>query len=228
MVSFCRRNLAKLCIQEIQESMDEIGFYAPLSALLAEFAALECENEKLRCENKELTKMAFRLNEDLPGEIWRDVEGYEGLYQVSNFVKFKSFYRDRISILLPNFGGRYATIGLTKNGHCKTFVVHRIIAKAFVPNPDLVNKTVVHRKNNDKYDNRPENLMWVTSDENNAFALADGLKRNVRRRRFSDGVVRYIRENPKGLSYSGLARELGVWVSTISLIANGKTYKDVK
>ena len=52
--------------------------------------------------------------------------------------------------------------------------------------------------------------MWVTSEENNAFALADGLKRNVRRRKFSDYVVRYIRENTKRLSHSGLSRELGV------------------
>lgn len=210
-----------------QNVRDYILYEMPeLAALLAEFDALEREVETLREENEELRKKAFRLNEDLPGEVWRDLVGYEGVYQVSNFVRFKSFHRGRVSILLPYEAGRYSTVCLVKNGVGKTVAVHRVVALAFVPNPDPVNKTDVHHINNNKHDNRPENLMWVTTQENVRYAWRDGL--GFANRSLSVEQVRCIRANLEGLTQASFAERFGVSVATIAGVQNGRYYRDVK
>lgn len=228
-----RRRIADLCaasLLQLSSSFDG-SFDGGLGALLAEYADLKRENDTLKRENEELRKRVFRLNEDLPGEEWRDIAGYEGLYQVSNFVRFKSFHRGICVIRVPNVtGNRYADICLSKNGVSKSFLVHRVVALTFVSNPDPTRKTDVHHINNNKHDNRPENLMWVTPEENLAFALQDTLcgKPHAGHRRFLDDEIRYIRENPDGLSQIRLAKKLGVSNSIISLIQRNKIYKDVK
>ena len=78
--------------------------------------------------------------EDLTGEIWRWIEGYENLYQISNFGRVKSFpnsHHKNAKILKPaiqNVG--YLQVYLYKNGKGKYFKIHRLVAQAFIPNPD--------------------------------------------------------------------------------------------
>lgn len=113
--------------------------------------------------------------EDLPGEEWRDVVGYEGLYQVSNLGRVKSLRmydswgRNRyISILKQsiNNGNRYCYVNLyDKIGNGLVHTVHRLVAKSFLPNPN--NKPCVDHINTIRYDNRTDNLSWVTHSENN-------------------------------------------------------------
>lgn len=111
---------------------------------------------------------------DLQIEIWKDIVGYEGLYQISNFGMVKSLVRDKIMKLKVDDG--YNRISLRKNSGYKIFPVHRLIAVAFIPNPK--NKTYINHLNGIKNDNRIENLEWCTASENRRHAL-DVLKVRV-------------------------------------------------
>ena len=111
------------------------------------------------------------MSEDLENEIWKDVEGYEDLYQVSNMGRFK---RDHIlkTVLQPT---GYLNVCLCKNGKCKTYRAHKLVAKAFIPNPN--NYQVINHKNGNKQDNRVENLEWCTTSYNSwhsVFVLNKG------------------------------------------------------
>ena len=79
-----------------------------------------------------LTKIFNKMNEET--EIWRDIEGYEGLYKVSNFGNIKNCLSGRI-LKLSNDKDGYKIIGLHKNGVYKTYKVHRLVAQEFIPNP---------------------------------------------------------------------------------------------
>jgi hypothetical protein len=118
-------------------------------------------------------------------ELWKDIIGFEGIYQVSNLGNVKRLNREismimkgsnctkKITekILTPdiNWSG-YARIALNRN----KFSVHRLVASAFVVNPE--NKKYVNHKNGIKNDNRLENLEWVTNSENLIHAYKTGLK----------------------------------------------------
>lgn len=118
-------------------------------------------------------------------EVWKDIEGYEGIYQVSNLGRIRSldryvdcgpvgirFTRGRIRVAGNNTGTGYLCIVLNKNGVGKPRDVHRLVAEAFIPNPN--NLPCVDHINGDKHDNRVENLRWCTQLENIRFAIHDG------------------------------------------------------
>lgn len=101
-------------------------------------------------------------------EIWKDIEGYEGKYMISSMGRVKSLdYRKSgkegyLSIYTMNTG--YLATHLSDNGKEKVVLIHRLIAEAFIPNPD--NKPEIDHINTIRTDNRIENLKWVTSKEN--------------------------------------------------------------
>ena len=99
-------------------------------------------------------------------EIWKDIEGYEGLYQVSNKGRIKSLNRidsrghkvnEKILSSKPNNKG-YLRVHLYKNGKRKPFSVHRLVAIAFIPNPN--NLLEVNHKDENKENNTVDNLEW--------------------------------------------------------------------
>ena len=102
---------------------------------------------------------------NLQGEIWKDIDGYDG-YQVSNKGRVKStIVRKEGKLLKPvvNKLG-YFQLGLSVNGKSKTHYVHRLVAETFIPNPDK--KLCIDHINTDRTDNRVENLRWCTHKEN--------------------------------------------------------------
>lgn len=99
-------------------------------------------------------------------EVWKDIKDYEGLYQVSNFGRVKNAVTGKI--LKPiqiKTNGKYTqvVVNLYNNGKRKRFTVARLVAQAFIPNPE--NKPEVDHINTDSTDNRVENLRWVTCKE---------------------------------------------------------------
>ena len=120
-------------------------------------------------------------------EIWKDIEGYEGLYKVSNLGNVKSLdrmverFNNKVVIkgimLVQSLDHRgYPLVNLHRDGKGKTTRVHRIVAQNFIDNP-LNNKTVNH-KNGNKLDNRVENLEWMTYKENSQHSFRTGLRTN--------------------------------------------------
>lgn len=103
-------------------------------------------------------------------EIWKDVVGYEGRYLVSNLGNIRStiFSKDgkAKNIKLLN-GAHYLIVRLQKNGVGSTKKVHRLVAEAFLENPN--NYPVVNHKNLNKHDNRVDNLEWCTYSYNNTY-----------------------------------------------------------
>lgn len=119
---------------------------------------------------------------DLKNEIWKDIEGYEGLYQVSSLGRIKSFdriikykiknkiitYLKKGRIMKPHNNGRdYLNIQFKDGNIRKHLYIHIIVAKAFIPNP--YNLEQVNHKNFNKTDNRVENLEWCTQAYNNTY-----------------------------------------------------------
>lgn len=101
-------------------------------------------------------------------EIWKDIEGYEGLYQVSNLGNVRSLnYRGLkgcIHILKPQNVRGYLVVPLSKNNTTRQYKIHRLVAQAFIQNLD--NKPQVNHRDEDKLNNNVSNLEWNTSKEN--------------------------------------------------------------
>lgn len=108
-------------------------------------------------------------------EIWRDIEGYENLYQVSNLGRVKSLSRIKFNgvgcyitkeiILKPcKDKDGYLYVQLSKEKVSKPHKIHRLVAKAFIPNPN--NLPQVNHKDEVKYNNRIENLEWCDAKYN--------------------------------------------------------------
>lgn len=173
--------------------------------------------------------------EDLDGEIWKDIAGYEGLYQISNFGRVKRTYRNGNVKILKSWINRqgYLIVDLCKNSKRKHFPVHRLVAQAFIPNPE--NKPEPNHEDGNKFNNHVSNLKWVTRAENVQHALDEGLNHqgeNSCKAKLTNGQAHWIRQNYiKGDSEFGagsLARKFKVTHSTILDIIRGVTFKNVK
>ena len=163
-------------------------------------------------------------------EIWRDIGGYDGLYQVSNCGRVKSFHNGEriLKLRLDNKGKGYLNVHLSRGGAAKNCAVHRLVAEAFVPNPE--GKREVNHIDGNPQNNRVENLEWCTRSENVNHAVAWGLIKsgeNSPRAKLTSEQVRYIRDNPDGLTQRQLAAVFGVSTTAIGRIQRGKRYKSV-
>lgn len=117
-------------------------------------------------------------------EVWKDIIGYEGKYQISNYGRVKSLERlvwnrfqyviKKERILKKRYNAKgYVTVLLYLNNKSCSYSVHRLVARHFIANPEL--KEQVNHINGCKDDNRASNLEWVTGSENQKHAFQLGL-----------------------------------------------------
>lgn len=149
-------------------------------------------------------------------EEWKDVVGYEGLYQVSNYGRVKSLTQWSVSgrsyvpaevILSPTDNGNgYQIVGLSRGTHRKNHYVHRLVAEAFVENPKGLN--YVNHLDYDKRNNRSDNLKWCTQRENVLYSV-ERMRKPRKHHKLSSTGYKYIyyRAGKEGYRVSGPTRE---------------------
>ena len=168
-------------------------------------------------------------------EEWRDIEGYEGLYQVSNLGRVRSLDRHIRKgnrpycikgRILKNLKGAYCYVNLhNEDGIAKKYKVHRLVADVFVSNP--CNLPQVNHKNENKMDNRAINLEWVTAQQNCNHGtrnqrMSEALKIQPRCKEVEQLTIDYQHINTFP-SIKGAARLTGIDHTCISLCCRGKT-----
>lgn len=180
-------------------------------------------------------------------EYYVDIEGFEGYYQVSNYGSVRSL--DRVIkektgktrtikglVLKPRINRRgYQNVDLKKQGKRKTVSAHKLVAQAFLSNPD--NKPTVNHLNGIKTDNNVNNLEWATHSENLSHAHnirlrkspVDILSKNYHRKLNSQQVlvIKHLLKIGK-LTHKEIAKIFNVGRSTISEINSGRKWKDLK
>lgn len=177
---------------------------------------------------------------DVIREIWRDVAGYEGYYQVSTVGRVRSLdrvikrannspmLRKGVMLTPQKDSDGYLLVGLKRGGKEYKAKVHRLVAEAFIPNYD--NKPIVNHLDGDKGNNAVNNLEWCTDRENSHHARATGLLRPARgensgKHKLSEADVLRIRELlADGLSMNSIARMYSVSFTSIRYIAIGKNW----
>lgn len=165
-------------------------------------------------------------------EIWKDVVGFENYFSVSDAGRVYSKRSNKI-LSLHTRKDRRITVSTKiggRNGIAVTFKVHRLVAEAFIPNPD--NKPQVNHIDGNPSNNNKSNLEWVSASENIKHAYQTGLnvpKKGVLRSdsSLSSSQVEYIRSNPEKLTVRELAAMFKVHHSTIVRCKNYKRYAPV-
>lgn len=144
-------------------------------------------------------------------EIWKDIVGYEGLYQVSNFGRVKSFRKGKEKLLKQHKSTTgYFRVGLRKDGMRQDWKVHRLVAIHFVPNKD--GYPIINHIDGNKENNLPSNLEWCTQGWNVQHAYNIGLHKaaNIPRGELTTLYVNERKSIPQIASIYGVST-ITVW-----------------
>lgn len=113
-------------------------------------------------------------------EIWKDIEGYEGKYQISNFGRVKSLNYKRANcqkVLKECVGSKgYLSACLCKNGIAKYYLIHRLVAKSFLDNPKKYPE--INHLDGNKQNNKVNNLEWCTRKQNVEHSIKNKLRKS--------------------------------------------------
>lgn len=164
-------------------------------------------------------------------EIWKDILGFFGDYQVSSLGHIKSFKKDATGIVLtPTLSHKgYERIRLSA-GITKQYSVHRVVAEAFIPNPD--NLPQVNHIDGNKLNNCIDNLEWCTNLENMQHARKNNLfpdvfgDNNPNARISSSDVKNIVDKYNSGISIKDLAKNYNIPISRVRSIIYGNTWKE--
>jgi hypothetical protein len=142
-------------------------------------------------------------------ELWKSIEGYEGLYEISDLGNVKILERKRPNgklykekIMRANARGNYAEVSLYKDGKATHHLVHRLVAEAFIPNPD--NLPQVNHRDENKKNNCVDNLEWCTAKYNcNYGTIARRKRRFAQDKKGETCGVSFDKEKNNFMSYIG-------------------------
>lgn len=175
-------------------------------------------------------------------EEWKDIEGFNGFYQISSYGRVRSKgtangvpdgnWHER-SLSKTHDG--YLKIRLVQGGKDWTRRIHTLVAQAFIPNPN--NYDTVNHINGDKTNNHIENLEWADRKQQMTHAYNHGLKEPMQGRlnanaKLTEDDIKYIRTHYKKMSREfgtvALGRKFNVSNRVIGLVVAGKSYKNVR
>lgn len=176
-------------------------------------------------------------------EVWKPIKHFEGIYEVSSYGRVKSLSRmitygqykkqSKEILLKPQKDKNgYVTYSLSKNGFTRSYLAHRLVADAFITQPN--EGTEINHIDCNKENNHIENLEWVTRAENIRHAFANGLM--VRHKGSKNGsallteeqVIKIKKDISEGKLYlREIAKKFGVSLTCISHINNGNTWSHV-
>ena len=157
-------------------------------------------------------------------EVWKDISGYEGHYQVSDQGRVKSLKQGKERILKPiNDVNGYLRVNLWKNGDKKNYLIHRLVAMTFIPNPQ--NFTQINHIDEDKSNNNVNNLEWCTAKYNINYGTHNQRSADKRTNgKCSKPVIQFTKDGKivkEWKSTMDVERNLGYYHSNISACCNG-------
>lgn len=122
---------------------------------------------------------------ELANEVWRDIDGYDGAYQVSDLGRVRSLKYGKVRVLMAQKDkGGYLSVQLSKNNNQKRYSVHRLVAQAFIPNNDS-SKTQINHRNECKDFNKVSNLEWCDRSYNQTYNDINWRRKNGIRRKIA-------------------------------------------
>lgn len=177
-------------------------------------------------------------------ELWKEINGYEGYYEVSNLGNIRSMnrkiykidgtyqtYKSRKIKICYNARNNTYEVSLRKNGNKKCFKVHRLVAEAFCYNDDPILKTTVNHIDGDRSNNRADNLEWVSYSENlkHAYEVLHRPKNSTKGKkkgRICISINLLTNERVKHNSIASASRYTGISETEIRRIANKECKND--
>lgn len=163
-------------------------------------------------------------------EILKDIEGFEGLYQISNIGRVYSIRNDKF--LKPTVAGKSKDrlyVKLYREKVQYTLILSRLVAKAFIPNPD--NLATVNHIDGNTYNNRVENLEWLSNADNIRHAYRTGLQKSGHLRSTAkytkEDVLNMYRLHDNGMSSNDIAALYNGSGRSIRRILSGDRYREL-
>ena len=170
---------------------------------------------------------------NLPGEEWRDIVNYEGIYQVSSCGRIRSFQRGKVKLLKPQVTeDGYLYVCPFKNGNTKNFFIHILVAQAFISNHE--GEREVNHIDGNKSNNSVENLEWSTPSENKNHAIKIGLIKIGCERHNAKLTVEHVHEirqkcipGDQNFGFQAFAVKFNMSATGIKQVYEGESYKSV-
>lgn len=163
-------------------------------------------------------------------EIFKDIQGYEGLYKISNMGRVKTLSKKfpNIIFLKSTKNNRYPNVSLSKNNKSSSKLISRLVAQTFIPNPN--NFETVNHKDKNKNNNRVNNLEWLSIKDNIRYSIEEHQGENNGQHKLTEKQVieiKKIKESNPQITIRYISTLFNVTEQNIGLICRNKAWKHI-